>query len=209
MTRLLNLNDDEMYSSYLQEAVYALKDGKIIAFPTETVYGLGVNGLDADAVANLNKIKERPEGKEFTFLIRDKACLKKYVNDVPEDGKKLIEKFWPGPLTLVMPSKYGGEIGLRIPKHKVTNDLLSMVNLPIAAPSANISGEPPLVDAKAIFNAFNGKIELVLNYGTSTMGKPSTVVRINEQKTEILRQGAISQEEIYDCIICREADQYG
>jgi len=207
MTRLLNLNDIEMYSSYLQEAVYALKDGKIIAFPTETVYGLGVNGLDADAVANLNMIKERPEGKEFTLLIKNKTCLKKYVNNVPEDGKKLIGRFWPGPLTLVMPSKYGGEIGLRIPNHKVTNDLLSMANLPIAAPSANISGELPLSNANEVFNTFKGKIELVLDYGTSMMGKPSTVVRVNEQKIEILRQGAISQEEIYDCIICREVDR--
>ena len=207
MTRLLNLNDTKMYNSYLQEAVNALKAGKIIAFPTETVYGLGVNGLDGDAVANLNRIKERPEGKEFTLLIKNKTCIKKYVDNVPEDGKKLVEKFWPGPLTLVMTSKNGREIGLRIPKHKLMIDLLTMVNLPIAAPSANISGKPPLADAKSVFNAFKDKIELVLDYGAPAMGMPSTVVRINEQRTEILRQGAISQKEIQDCIICEKVSE--
>lgn len=200
MTIILNLANKQKYISFLQEAIYALKNGKIIAFPTETVYGLGANAEDHAAVLRLYEIKQRPIEKKLTILIANSNDINLYVYQVPIDAQKLINRFWPGPLTLVLQSKKGGDIGVRVPRHKVINDLLSMSKIPIAAPSANISGQSPKTDANSVFEAFKGKIDIVLDYGTTPLGKASTVVRVNNHATEILRHGAITDKEIYDCL---------
>lgn len=200
MTRMLSLVDEKKYNTSLQEAVYALKNGKIIAFPTETVYGLGVNAEDQSAVLRLYEVKQRSGEKKLTILIASKADIRFYVDQIPTDAKKLMARFWPGPLTLVLSHKNGGDIGLRVPRHKVINDLLSMSNIPIAAPSANISGQPPITDANLVFEVFKGKIDIILDYGTAPIGKASTVVRVNNDVTEILRHGAISDRDIYGCL---------
>lgn len=200
MTKILNLSDKQKYETFLHEAVYALKDGKIIAFPTETVYGFGVNAQDHSAIVRLYEVKQRPKEKHFTVLIAKKADLDHYVDQIPTGAKKLIARFWPGPLTLVLPSKSGEDIGIRIPRHKIINDLLSMSMMPIAAPSANISGQPPMTDAASIFAVFKDKIDLILDYGVAPIGQASTVVRVDNQATKILRHGAISDKEINSCL---------
>lgn len=200
MTKILKLADKLRYSTFLQEAICALISGKIIAFPTETVYGLGANAEDHAAVLRLYKIKQRPREKKLTILIASDSELRRYVDQIPVNAKRLIDRFWPGPLTLVLQSKNGGDIGLRVPGHKVINDLLFMSKIPIAAPSANISGQPPVSNANSVFKAFKNKIDIILDYGTTPLGKASTVVRANNKVTEILRHGAISDKDIYDCL---------
>ncbi|MGR3180007.1 MAG: L-threonylcarbamoyladenylate synthase [Candidatus Anammoxibacter sp.] len=200
MTKILDLADKSKYSSFLENASRSLKDGKIIAFPTETVYGLGANAEDPTAILRLYEIKQRPEEKKITILIVSSDELASYVDQVPINAEKLIKRFWPGPLTLVLPGKNGEDIGLRVPDHNVINDLLSLAKIPIAAPSANISGQPPATNANAVFMAFKGTIDIILDYGTTILGKASTVVRVNNQRTAILRHGAISDKDVYDCI---------
>ncbi|MGR3318538.1 MAG: L-threonylcarbamoyladenylate synthase [Candidatus Anammoxibacter sp.] len=200
MTKILDLTDKSRYRSFLENASCSLKNGKIIAFPTETVYGLGANAEDSIAVLRLYDIKQRPEEKKITILIASNDELASYVDEVPKNAKKLINRFWPGPLTLVLPGKNGEDIGLRVPDHNVINELLCIAKIPIAAPSANISGQSPATNANAVFKTFKGKIDIILDYGTTTIGKASTVVRVNNQVTEILRHGAISDKDVYDSI---------
>lgn len=200
MTRILDLRNKSRYLTYINEAAQALRDSKVIAFPTETVYGLGANADDDDAVEYLYEIKQRPRGKKMTILILDERDIKDYVALIRPESKRLMDRFWPGPLTLIMPSKRGGEIGLRMPAHKVAADLLSISKISIAAPSANISGQPPATNAREVFEIFKGKIEIILDDETKPIGLSSTVVRVGDEGVEILRHGAIPDKDIYDCL---------
>ena len=200
MTRLLSLANKQQYWNYINEAVRSLKRGEVIAFPTETVYGLGANADDKDAILRLYEIKQRPRDKKLTVLISKISETEKYVDHIHPNAQKLMNMFWPGPLTLVMKSKDHEDIGLRIPKYRAIYDLLSSSQIPIAAPSANISGENPLTDAKSVFDAFKDKIDIVLDGGISPIGVASTVVKINDQGVEILRHGAITDEQIHECL---------
>lgn len=197
MTRLLDLKDKSKYNEHINEAKAALKDGKIVAFPTETVYGLGVNANDTQAVSRLFQIKQRPKEKKLTVLIADKSFINLYDVDISPYAQKLIDVYWPGPLTLVIPRKNGEDIGLRVPKHKVVVDLIKDCGFPVVAPSANISGQPDLTNAKDVYDVFRNKVDIVLDYGDSNIGTPSTVVKVNKNSAKILRHGAISEEEIY------------
>ena len=200
MTKILDLTNEQNYIAFLQEAGDCLKNGGIIAFPTETVYGFGVNANDSSAIARLYKVKQRPIEKKLTTLIADKSEIRNYVEHLSLNAEKLIEMFWPGPLTLVLPCNGGGYIGLRMPKYKVVSDLLGIAKIPIVAPSANISGQPPMTNAISIYKVFKNKIDLILDYGSVPIGKASTVVQVNGNEIDIVRQGAIIDKEIYDCI---------
>lgn len=200
MTRLLSMSNKQQYWNYINEAVQSLKRGEVIAFPTETVYGLGANADDEDAILRLYEIKQRPMGKKLTVFISKIDETEKYVDHIPPDAQKLMNMFWPGPLTLVMKSKDLEDIGLRIPKYRVIYDLLSLSQIPIAAPSANISGENSLTDAGSVFDVFKDKIDIVLDGGISPIGIASTVVKVNDQGVEILRHGAITDEQIHECL---------
>lgn len=200
MTRILDLTNKSGYLTYINEAAQALRAGKVIAFPTETVYGLGAMADDEAAIERLYELKQRPRGKKMTILISDKRDIEDYVGLITPESRKLMDRFWPGPLTLVMPSKRGGEIGLRMPAHKVAADLISISKMSIAAPSANISGQPPATNAREVFEIFSGKIDIILDNGTKPIGIPSTVVRVSNQGVEILRHGAIPDKDIYSCL---------
>lgn len=201
MTKLLDLTDKLKYTEYINEAKAALKFGKIVAFPTETVYGLGVNANDAQAVSHLFQTKQRPEEKKLTVLIAEKSNINWYDVEITPHIQKLIDTFWPGPLTLVIPKKDGDDIGLRVPNHKIAVDLIKDCGFPVVAPSANISGQPALTNAKDVYTAFKNRVDIVLDYGNSDIGTASTVVRVNNKNSiEILRHGAISDNEIYRCL---------
>lgn len=201
MTKLLDLRNESRYSTYINDAIIALKNGRIVGFPTETVYGLGANAIDNSAISLLYHVKQRPKEKKLTILLAYKSDIKHYANKITKEAQKLIDVYWPGPLTLVVPSKKGDLIGLRIPKHKVTFDLVSKCGFPIVAPSANISGKPALTSGKKVFDVFNGKIDIVLDDGDSHIGGvASTVVQADCSGINILREGAIPNQAIYDCI---------
>jgi len=200
MTKFLNLNNESEYATCIKEAVTSLKNGKIVGFPTETVYGLGANANDDSAISLLYQIKRRHSDKKFTVLIANKTDISLYTDNISRETQKLMEKFWPGPMTLVVPGNKGGDVGIRAPDHRVAVDLITRCGFPIVAPSANISGEPPLTNAKEVFNIFKNKIDIVLDYDETNIGMASTVIKSDKNGVKILRHGAISDKEVYDCL---------
>ncbi len=180
------------------QAVQALKSGKIIALPTETVYGLAVLADNRQAVHNLYELKNRPKHKPLPQIILSASHLRS-VCKTNELSDKLCEKFWPGPLTLVLPAKAGGTLAVRCPDIGWRNDFLQYgLDEPIMLTSANISGQAPLNSAKQIAKAFGKKIALVIDGGVIKNSPPSTILRIHNNKAELLRAGALGGESLAD-----------
>ena len=193
----------------LSPAVEALRNGGLVAVPTETVYGLDCNGLDALAVERLYEAKGRPETKPLSLMVAGREAMALYCEDVPPAAYTLAEKYWPGPLTIVLKSREnvpkivraGGEtVGLRCPDHPLTLALLRKSGLPLAGPSANPSGLPSPKSAKAVLEYFDGKIDAVLDGGECAVGTESTVLDMAHIPYRALRIGALSMEEIAETL---------
>ena len=176
----------------VRRAAQLLRTGAVIAFPTETVYGLGVRADDAEALAELARLKNRPEGKEFARLVPDAFAARGWARFDAVAGA-LADAFWPGPLTIVLPACTGGQIGLRCPDCDVTRRMLALVGTALAAPSANASGEPPALTAADVLAGYDGQIAAVLDGGPARIGEASTVVRIRDGRPEVLRAGAVGK----------------
>nr|MDE7439177.1 threonylcarbamoyl-AMP synthase [Clostridia bacterium] len=180
-------------------------NGGTVAFPTETVYGLGANAFDEKAVKSIFKVKGRPTDNPLIVHVHKRYDISKLVSFVPEYAKKLIKKFLPGPLTLVFKSENKvseavscglDTLAIRIPSHKGAQKFLKFLNLPIAAPSANISKHVSPVSAQHVFADLNGKIELILEGGKSEGGIESTVLDCTGEVPTILRSGLVTREMI-------------
>ena len=189
----------------LAYAVEVIKRGGLVAVPTETVYGLAGNGLDADAVAKIYEVKGRPAIKPLSLLVPDLAVAATVCDGIPDRAKKLAEAFWPGPLTIVLPRRdnvpeivtAGGDtIGVRCPDHAKTLEFLRLAGVPAAAPSANISDMPSPKSAEDVLAYFDGKIDCVIDGGVCTLGVESTIVLLTGDNYIILRQGALPEEDI-------------
>jgi L-threonylcarbamoyladenylate synthase len=208
-TRLLDVRDSESYWGHLQEAAEALRKGEIVAFPTETVYGLGVNAEDEKAVKNLYAVKQRPQEKEFARMIADLGEIKGLLERLEPPVHSLIKRFWPGPLTIVFSGYDDKDIGIRFPDHKVALDLVRLSKVPVLATSANISGSPAAIDTQQVMATMGGKIKVVLDGGPCPLRVPSTVVKVFIRRAssattrpyEILRIGAIPEEAINECLV--------
>ena len=183
----------------------AIRSGGFAAVPTETVYGLCVNGLDEKAVQALYEIKGRPEVKPLSLMVPGAEAMDSYCENVPEAARYLAEKFWPGPLTIVLRAKAcvpaivraGGEtVGLRCPDHELTLSLLRDCALPLAGPSANPSGAPSPKNAETVLGYFGGQIETVLDGGECRVGTESTLLDMSRRPYRVLRPGALSRESI-------------
>lgn len=185
----------------IKKAASILKKGGLVAFPTETVYGLGANMLNEKAIEKVYRIKNRPKNKPLTIHIADIEIVKKMVGEIPQKAKALMDKFWPGPLTLILKDKNGKRIGFRMPDNKIALSLIKEADVPIVAPSANISGERPPTSAKEVLEDLNGQIEMVLDGGETQIGIESTVVDLSGRNYKILRAGAISEEKIRKVIL--------
>lgn len=172
-------------------AAELLKRGRVVAFPTETVYGLGVRADSREALARLRRVKQRPVGKKFALLV---ASLEQAASwgELNGAARRLAEHFWPGPLTLVVPDGKGGDVGLRCPDCAVTRRLVGLTGVPVAAPSANLSGQPPACSAQEVLDVFGGRIAAVLDGGPARLGSASTVVRVAEGSSHLLREGALA-----------------
>ncbi len=179
----------------MRRAADLLRRGRIVAFPTETVYGLAARADDAEAVEALRRLKGRPAGKEFTLLIASPADAGTYAT-LGRAAGLLAERFWPGPLTLVVPARRGGEVGLRCPDCGAARELVRLTAAPLAAPSANLSGEPPALTPAEVLRNFGGRIAAVLDGGPAVLGASSTVVRARGDAVEILRQGALAEADV-------------
>lgn len=187
-------------------AAELLKDGGLVALPTETVYGLAGNGLDPDVVERIYRVKGRPEQKPLSLMVAGPEALDRYGLDVPPLARKLAARFWPGPLTLVLRARpgippvvlAGGDtVGLRCPDHPLTLELLGELDFPLAAPSANPSGAPSPGTAEEVLGYFDGRIAGVLDGGPCGLGQASTILDLSRTPYRVLRQGALPEETLY------------
>ncbi|MCR4925412.1 MAG: threonylcarbamoyl-AMP synthase [Clostridiales bacterium] len=197
-TLLLNENQT-------QKAGELLKNGELVAIPTETVYGLGANALDAKAVSNIFKAKGRPQDNPLIVHISEFDEIKPLVREIPETAIKLAEKFWPGPLTMIMkkseliPDEVSAgldTVAIRMPSHKIARKIIKQAGIPIAAPSANTSGLPSPTTAQHVMNDMNGKISAVVDGGECEVGVESTVITLVTNPPKLLRPGGITFEQL-------------
>lgn len=195
----------KIINKQISEASEIIKRGGLVAVPTETVYGLAGNGLDENAVNKIYEVKGRPAIKPLSLMVPGAEAMEQYCIHVPEQAKILAEKFWPGPLTIVLSAKdnipgivlAGGKtVGLRCPSHALTLELLKISGLPLAAPSANPSNEASPKNAEKVIEYFNGKIDAVIDGGPCGIGMESTIIDMSDEPYKILRQGALPASEI-------------
>ncbi|MFP6763716.1 MAG: L-threonylcarbamoyladenylate synthase [Planctomycetaceae bacterium] len=193
----------------IDRAAAALRDGRLVAFGTETVYGLGANALDVAAVAAVFEAKDRPYLDPLIVHIADTHWLPQIASDVSPTAQKLIQAFWPGPLTLVLPKTElipdlvtSGlpSVAIRMPAHSQARELLLQVNLPIAAPSANPFGQLSPTTAEHVATTLGNRLDLILDGGPCRVGVESSVILMTESPPRILRHGGITQEQIEDVI---------
>ncbi|GJM18868.1 MAG: threonylcarbamoyl-AMP synthase [Phycisphaeraceae bacterium] len=189
----------------IAQGVRTLRAGGVVAFPTETVYGLGANALDADAVARVFALKDRPSDNPLIVHVADTAMAQRVVADWPEDARRLAERFWPGPLTLVLPkapgvpdsvTAGGTTVGVRAPAHPLTLALIEAFGGPLVGPSANRSGRVSPTTPEHVADAFAGEDLLVLDGGACTRGIESTVLDLTADPPRVLRPGVITPGEI-------------
>lgn len=179
--------------SHIAEAAERLRAGAVIAFPTDTLYGIGARATDPAAVARLYQVKRRPSGQPMVWLVSDQAQVERFAVVAPA-AAGLIDRFWPGPLTLVLPARDPSAtptVALRAPDHAVALALLRALGEPIASSSANPAGQPPPVDADQVIAGLGGDLELVLDGGPCRIGQPSTILDLSGATPRILRHGAI------------------
>ena len=178
---------------HVARAAERLRAGAVIAFPTDTLYGVGARATDPAAVARLYEVKRRPTGQPMVWLVADRAQAERYAV-VSSATAELIARFWPGPLTLVLPARVesdGPTIAVRAPNHEVTLALLSSLGEPIASSSANTAGRPPPIDADQVIAGLGDELDIVLDGGPCRIGQPSTILDVSGATPRILRQGAI------------------
>jgi L-threonylcarbamoyladenylate synthase len=196
MVRIIRASQAE-----IEAAVEALRDGELVAFPTETVYGLGANAANPAAVRRIFELKGRPTSHPVIVHIDDPKYLRRWAREVPVPAAKLAEAFWPGPLTLVLPradtvhdAVTGGQdtVAMRIPSHPMAQQLLTAFGGGIAAPSANRYGRVSATRAEHVRDEFGDAVKVVLDGGESQLGLESTIVYCHEDATRLLRPGAIS-----------------
>lgn len=189
----------------MADAARLIAAGELVAVPTETVYGLAGNGLCAEAVEKIYEVKGRPQVKPLALMVPDSSAMEKYCENVSQQAKALADKFWPGPLTIVLKSKpivpeivrAGGQtVALRCPDHPMTLEALKLAELPFAAPSANPSGEPSPKNAGSVVKYFDGKIAAVIDGGECGIGTESTIIDMSAVPYKILRSGALSESKI-------------
>ena len=208
---VIDVRNAEDPRDVVHQAVQALSEGKIVAFPTETVYGFGVRALDPRAVERLVAVKGRANGNPLALAIRGAQELLDYAPDASPLGARLARRCWPGPVTLVVDASHEesvlgrlpasvrqvvspqNTVGLRVPGHTVVLDVLRMIAGPVALTSANRSGEPDATTAGEIIDAFGDEIDLILDDGPCRYGQPSSVIRVNGNSYEILREGAVPE----------------
>ncbi len=204
ITERIKIEDKEHpKEELLKKPAEILRNGGLVAFPTETVYGLGANALNEEAAKKIYEAKGRPSDNPLIAHIADFDGLGPLVSEIPEAGKKLMEAFWPGPLTLIFPKSsmvpYGTTGGLdtvavRMPSDPVANALIRLSGVPVAAPSANTSGRPSPTTADHVWQDMNGKIDMIVDGGAVGIGVESTIIDVSGKVPMILRPGAITQE---------------
>jgi L-threonylcarbamoyladenylate synthase len=204
-TKVLPVDQEKPQENIIGEATRIIGDGGIVSFPTETVYALGADAYDEDAVAKIYRIKRRDRSKPLSVFLKCAEDTEKLVDLISPDAEKLMEKFWPGPLTLVfrctdpklsMVLANGSKLGVRVSPSKLVTGLLEGAQVPITATSANISGKKSCVAANRVFYFFNGRIDLIVDGGRSKVFLPSTVLDVSSDEVSLIRLGHIPIDDI-------------
>jgi len=181
-------------------AAKVIREGGLVVFPTETVYGIAANLLDRKAVERLYRVKARPEGKPFTVHISDIDMIRDMGCAITGTAGKLMAEFWPGPLTIILKSHKGWKIGFRMPANKIALELIKASGVPVVAPSANLSGRSAPVTAEEAMADLEGKVDMVIDGGRAEIGLESTVVDMTVNPFKVLRAGAIKEEELLKAV---------
>ena len=203
-TKRVRITDPEhIREEDLEEAAAVLRNGGLVAFPTETVYGLGANALDERAAKKIYEAKGRPSDNPLIAHISGPEELAPLVEEIPGAAEKLMERFWPGPLTMIFRKKeivpYGTTGGLdtvavRMPSDPIARKLISMAKVPVAAPSANLSGRPSPTTAEHVWQDMAGRIDIIVDGGPVGIGLESTIVDVTGEIPTVLRPGAVTME---------------
>ena len=203
-TKVVKTTEEELI-----EAAAILKKGGLVAFPTETVYGLGADALNEEAARKIYAAKGRPSDNPLIAHIAKKEDIEPLVREIPEAGKKLMDAFWPGPLTLIFPKSgrvpkgtTGGldTVAVRMPSDPVARRLIELAGTPVAAPSANTSGRPSPTTAEHVRQDMDGRIEMIVDGGPVGIGVESTIVDVTGEIPMVLRPGAITMEMLKKCV---------
>lgn len=206
-TRVIDIRTNK--NEALEEASELLKSGEVVGIPTETVYGLAANALDEEAVKKIYIAKGRPSDNPLIVHISDISELSPLVKEIPEKVKVMASAFWPGPLTMIMkksdviPSVTSGglsTVAIRMPENEYARAIIKSAGVPLAAPSANLSGSPSPTNAKYVFDDMNGRIPLIIDGGASKIGVESTVITFATEIPTVLRPGGVTVEEIRETI---------
>lgn len=217
-TKIIKVDNSVENELSYQQAVDMLACGEIVAFPTETVYGLGADATNEKSVAKIYEAKGRPSDNPLIIHIGTKEEVVSYAKNVSEEAEQLMKAFWPGPLTLVFEQVSGKiasnalsgveTVGIRMPDHPVALRLLQLLKLPLAAPSANRSGKPSPTEASHVKKDLDGRIPLILDGGKTGVGLESTVIDMTTTPPAILRPGGVTREMIEAVIGTVEIDNY-
>ena len=207
MQNYLDFRNNINFNTLIQPA-NVIKSGGIVVFPTETVYGIGANGLNENAVKRLYEVKQRPFNKPISLLVNSIDMINEIAKDITELEYDLMRKFFPGPLTIILKKKdivpnivtaNSNTVGVRMPANETALKLIEYAGVPIATPSANISGKPSATNLKEVMENFGEEVDYYIDGGTSKIGIASTIVQVIDEVPHILRQGSISKEEIMNC----------
>ena len=203
----VDTSDPDLWEDIIKKTQKVLKGGGVIAFPTDTFYGLGANPYDTKAVDKIYSIKGRDPEKPLLLLIDSILKLDDLAEEISEASAKLIESFWPGPLTMLFKPKHTipknittGLIGIRQPGNSITRKILAGLNYPLTAPSANISGEDPTTTAEQVKDRLGNKVNLILDAGICRGGEPSTLVDTTQTPVRLVRAGAINFKSIQESL---------
>lgn len=201
-TKIIKLDKEDLREEKLEEAAEILRAGGLVAFPTETVYGLGANALDKDAATKIYEAKGRPSDNPLIVHISQVKDMEKLAQDIPDKAYTLAEVFWPGPLTIILKKKAcvpsqttGGldTVAIRLPADQIARKLIEVSGVFVAGPSANLSGKPSPTTAKHVMNDLSGKVEMIIDGGRATLGLESTIVDLSGDAPMILRPGCITK----------------
>ena len=191
-----------------KEAALILQNGGLVGIPTETVYGLGANGLDERAVARIFEAKGRPQDNPLILHIPEASWLERYCRNIPDSAYRLAERFWPGPMTMVLPRRENvpdavtahlDTVGMRCPAHALCREIIRQADVPVAAPSGNTSGRPSPTTAQHMLEDMDGKIEAIVDGGACMVGVESTIIDLTCQPPRLLRPGGITLEQLRKC----------